>query len=75
MDFRRTKKSRRALSTLAITTGLLLAVAGCGGGGDDDSDKGGSSSAPSQTKSGETEKESQTPSRILCWQRSRGRAG
>ncbi|WP_329271511.1 hypothetical protein [Streptomyces sp. NBC_01451] len=63
MDFRRTKKSRRALSTLAITTGLLLAVAGCGGGGDD-SDNGGASSAPSQTKSANSDnadKESKAP--------------
>ncbi|MET7348259.1 hypothetical protein [Streptomyces mirabilis] len=43
MNFRHTMKGRRALSTVAITTGLLLTVAGCGGGGDNESDKGSSS--------------------------------
>ncbi|MER6351564.1 hypothetical protein ABT186_06860 [Streptomyces sp. NPDC001634] len=33
MFLRRTMKGRRALSAVAITTGLLLTVAGCGGGG------------------------------------------
>ncbi|UIX31112.1 hypothetical protein [Streptomyces sp. GQFP] len=63
MDFRRTKKSRRALSTVAITTGLLLAVAGCGGGGDDDkASSTGSSSTPSAKDQGDADKEeSQAP--------------
>ncbi|MFF2995846.1 hypothetical protein ACFVTC_14920 [Streptomyces sp. NPDC057950] len=53
MDFRHTMKGRRALSAVAITTGLLLTVAGCGGGGDDASDKGSSSSStPAKSSSG-----------------------
>ncbi|MHA5049142.1 hypothetical protein [Streptomyces sp. SD15] len=51
MDFRHTMKGRRALSAVAITTGLLLAVAGCGSGDDDKSDKGASSSSGSATSS------------------------
>lgn len=52
MDFRHTMKGRRALSAVAITTGLLLTVAGCGGGGDDTSDKGGSSTSAPATNTG-----------------------
>ncbi len=37
MNFRHTMKGRRAVTTVAIATGLLLTVAGCGEGGDDDS--------------------------------------
>lgn len=64
MDFRHTKRSRRALSMVAITAGLLVAVAGCGGG--DDGDKAsatGSSSTPSATDQGDAGKneESQAP--------------
>ncbi|MFE2563644.1 hypothetical protein [Streptomyces mirabilis] len=51
MDLRHTMKGRRALSTVAITTGLLLTVAGCGGGGSGKSDKGSSSSSSSATNS------------------------
>jgi hypothetical protein len=51
MDFRHAMKGRRALSTVAITTGLLLTVAGCGGGGSERSDKGASSSSASATHS------------------------
>ncbi|AXK36677.1 hypothetical protein DVA86_33045 [Streptomyces armeniacus] len=36
MNVRRTMKARRALTAVAITTGLVLTVAGCSGGGDDD---------------------------------------
>ncbi|MGW5738702.1 MULTISPECIES: hypothetical protein [Streptomyces] len=53
MSIRRTTKTRRAMTAVAITTGLVLTVAGCGGGGDggdDKSDKGASS--PATTKSG-----------------------
>ncbi|WP_055523356.1 hypothetical protein [Streptomyces graminilatus] len=50
MDFRRTKKSRRALSAVAITAGLLVAVAGCGGGGDDGKSSNAGSSATPSTK-------------------------
>ncbi|MFE6163702.1 hypothetical protein ACFQ7F_32845 [Streptomyces sp. NPDC056486] len=54
MNIRRTIKTRRAMTAVAITTGLVLTVAGCGGGGDDGdgkSEKGASS--PAKTKSGE----------------------
>lgn len=64
MDFRHTKKSRRALSTVAITAGLLVAVAGCGGGGDDDNKASstGSSSTPTAKNQGDDGKEqSQAP--------------
>lgn len=41
MTTRRTMKARRALAAAAITTGLVLSVAGCGGGeGGDDAKKG-----------------------------------
>jgi hypothetical protein len=63
MDFRHIMKGRRALSAVAITTGLLLTVAGCGGGGDDEnSDKGASTSSASATSSSdEGNSESKTP--------------
>ncbi|MFP3988251.1 hypothetical protein U9R90_12225 [Streptomyces sp. E11-3] len=50
MGIRHTMKARRALTAVAITTGLVLTVAGCGGGGDDGGDKEntGSSSSPSE---------------------------
>lgn len=53
MNLRHTMKGRRAVTAVAIATGLLLTVAGCGGGGDDDksSDKG-SSSTPSPKEEG-----------------------
>ncbi|MFL1900656.1 hypothetical protein [Streptomyces tauricus] len=45
MNIRRTTKGRTVLTAVAITTGLVLTVAGCGGGGDDDKpDKAASSS-------------------------------
>lgn len=46
MDLRHTMKGRKVLSALAITTGLLLTVTGCGGG-----DGGGESGASSSAKS------------------------
>ncbi|WP_434595716.1 hypothetical protein [Streptomyces sp. A5-4] len=46
MSMRRTMKARRALTAVAITTGLVLAVAGCGGDGDEGKPKAGSSSTP-----------------------------
>ncbi|MFC3575898.1 hypothetical protein ACFOZ0_21960 [Streptomyces yaanensis] len=61
MDFRHTMKGRRALSAVAITTGLLLTVAGCGGGDDEKSDKGTQApSTPAQHSSAD-QKESQAP--------------
>jgi hypothetical protein len=59
-------KARRALTAVAITTGLVLTVAGCGGdGGDDKSNAGTSSSTPTDKgKEGEDdpkESESQPP--------------
>jgi hypothetical protein len=54
-------KGRRALSTVAITTGLLLTVAGCGGGGNGKSDKGSSSSSSSATKSNGGTTQSKAP--------------
>lgn len=58
MSIRRTMKARRAMTAVAITTGLVLTVAGCGGGGGDEpkSDK---SSAPSsgQKDGGDDDKE------------------
>ncbi|MFD9881353.1 hypothetical protein ACFWZT_07800 [Streptomyces alboflavus] len=61
MKLRRTRKTRRALTAVAITTGLVLVVVGCGGGdgGDDDSKKNPSSEAPKDGQSGGGGEESQ----------------
>ncbi|MFC7262215.1 hypothetical protein [Streptomyces lutosisoli] len=62
MDFRHTMKGRRALSAVAVATGLLLTVAGCGGGDDGNSDKGASSpSAAAQSSSDGGKSESKAP--------------
>lgn len=63
MSIRHTMKGRRAVTAVAIATGLLLTVAGCGGGGDDDkSSDTGSSSTPSTKDNGDgAEQESQAP--------------
>ncbi|OEJ25251.1 hypothetical protein BGM19_23940 [Streptomyces agglomeratus] len=66
MSMRHTMKARRALTAVAITTGLVLTVAGCGGdGGDGKSNDGSSSSTPTGkgSEGGEepTESESQPP--------------
>lgn len=53
MNIRRTIKTRRAMTAVAITTGLVLTVAGCGGGGDDDKPKSEKSSSASGGKDGE----------------------
>jgi hypothetical protein len=48
MNLRHTMKGRRAVTAVAIATGLFLTVAGCGGGGDGDKPSNSeSSSAPS----------------------------
>lgn len=39
MDLRHAMMGRRAMTAVAITTGLLLTVAGCGGNGDDNKSK------------------------------------
>ncbi|MCW7946775.1 lipoprotein [Streptomyces hygroscopicus] len=61
MDFRHTMKGRRALSAVAVTTGLLLTVAGCGGGGGGTSDKGAAASSAPARSGGSDQKESQAP--------------
>ncbi|MFF3907654.1 hypothetical protein ACFYZJ_16995 [Streptomyces sp. NPDC001848] len=60
MEFRHTRKRRWALGAVAITTGLLLTVAGCGGGGDKKSDKDATTST-APTRAGSGRKESQAP--------------
>lgn len=63
MDLRHTTKGRRALAAVAITTGLLLTVSGCGGGGDGDKPEAAASSSQSgQSDDGGATEESQTPS-------------
>ncbi|MFJ7044821.1 hypothetical protein ACIQVC_15610 [Streptomyces sp. NPDC101112] len=62
MMYRHTMRSRRILTAVAITTGLLVTVAGCGGGGDDEPDAKASSSAPAKDDSGDDQKESSAPS-------------
>src|SRR4051794_7399776 len=49
MSFGHTMRGRRLLTTVAITTGLLVTVAGCGGGGDEE--KKTTSSAPAKSDS------------------------
>ncbi|MFJ5529836.1 hypothetical protein [Streptomyces sp. NPDC093261] len=62
MDFPRTKKGRRALSAVAVATGLVLTVAGCGGSSDGQSDKGAAASpAPARSSGGTGQKQSQAP--------------
>lgn len=63
MSIRRTKKTRRAMTAVAITTGLVLAVAGCGGGddgNDDKSEKGTSSPATTKSSGGDEDKDEKT---------------
>ncbi|MCI3932782.1 hypothetical protein [Streptomyces sp. AN091965] len=62
MKLRRTMTTRRTLTAVAITTGLVLTVAGCGGGDDggSKSDKPGSS-APAADKGDEGGGKSETP--------------
>ncbi|MEU8954233.1 hypothetical protein AB0C93_08010 [Streptomyces sp. NPDC048518] len=63
MDIRRTTLTRRAMTAVAITTGLVLTVAGCGGGGGDDDkpDKTGSSSSATEGEDEGEPKESDAP--------------
>ncbi|MFF6993471.1 hypothetical protein ACFY93_00695 [Streptomyces sp. NPDC008313] len=68
MDLRHTMRSRRTLSAVAVTAGLLLTVSGCGGGEGGKSDKGTSSSSPSKSRSDAGEKDSETaePDTVLA---------
>ncbi|MGW3912625.1 hypothetical protein ACWEBX_14040 [Streptomyces sp. NPDC005070] len=50
MDLRHTMKGRRAMAAVAISTGLLLTVSGCGG--DDGGDKPNATSSASQSHKG-----------------------
>ncbi|NGO46850.1 hypothetical protein [Streptomyces ureilyticus] len=62
MAFRHTMKGRTVLTAVAITSGLVLTVAGCGGGGDgDEPDKNASSSSPAKTEGSDDKQESQDP--------------
>ncbi|MDJ0466548.1 hypothetical protein [Streptomyces sp. H27-C3] len=56
MSMRHTMKARRALTAVAITTGLVLTVAGCGGG-DGGGDKPRASSSPTATDKGKASEE------------------
>ncbi|MEU9187862.1 hypothetical protein AB0D14_25645 [Streptomyces sp. NPDC048484] len=63
MNIRRTTKGRTVLTAVAITTGLVLTVAGCGGSGDDEgSDKNTSSSSPGKSKGDDDKEKSESPS-------------
>jgi hypothetical protein len=50
MSMRHTTKARRALTAVAITTGLVLTVAGCGGGEGGDKPSTANSSAPTSAE-------------------------
>ncbi|NEB31012.1 hypothetical protein G3I62_18245 [Streptomyces sp. SID14446] len=63
MDLRHAMMGRRAMTAVAITTGLLLTVAGCGGsGGDDKSNDSSAASSPTASQDDGGSKESSTPS-------------
>ncbi|WP_405960444.1 hypothetical protein OG235_20425 [Streptomyces sp. NBC_00024] len=69
MNLRHTMKGRRTVTAVAIATGLLLTVAGCGGGGDDKADDSPSSSAPAKnpdTTSGDDEPDAPTENTVLA---------
>ncbi|MGW7199233.1 hypothetical protein [Streptomyces chryseus] len=55
MSIRHTMKARRALTAVAITTGLVLAVAGCGGDGGED--KGNAKASSTSTDKGKADGE------------------
>ncbi|WP_326578058.1 hypothetical protein OG889_15415 [Streptomyces sp. NBC_00481] len=63
MNLRHTMKGRRTVTAVAIATGLVLTVAGCGGGGDDDksSDKGSSSTPSAKGDGSDDEQDAQAP--------------
>ncbi|MFI0237229.1 hypothetical protein [Streptomyces sp. NPDC016845] len=64
MNFRRTTTTRRALAAAAMTTGLVLAVTGCGGDGDGGGEKPTASrtSAPADKGDDQAPSESSTES-------------
>jgi hypothetical protein len=63
MDLRHTMKGRKAMAAMAITTGLLVTVSGCGGGDGGDKPKATSSASQSgKNGGGDAKQESQTPS-------------
>ncbi|MCX5278823.1 hypothetical protein [Streptomyces sp. NBC_00198] len=63
MDLRHAMMGRRAMTAVAITTGLLLTVAGCGGsGGDDKSNESSAASSPTASQDDGGSKESSTTS-------------
>jgi hypothetical protein len=66
MDLRHTMKGRRALAAVAITTGLLLTVSGCGGGDGGDKPSGTSTSQSSKGGSGDKAQSSPTPSQAAA---------
>ncbi|QEU92121.1 hypothetical protein [Streptomyces kanamyceticus] len=53
MNTRRTMIARRAMTAVAITTGLVLTVAGCGGGGGGDEEKPDTNSKSTPSAKGE----------------------
>ncbi|WP_055569984.1 hypothetical protein [Streptomyces atriruber] len=57
MEIRRTATTRRAMTAVAITTGLVLTVAGCGGGGDDEKPEKAGRSSSAETDRGDEEAE------------------
>ncbi|WP_086804280.1 hypothetical protein [Streptomyces caniscabiei] len=61
MKFRYTMKSRMALTTVTIATGLVLTVAGCSGGeGDTSSDSKSPSSSSKESDGGDDKQETET---------------
>jgi hypothetical protein len=66
MDLRHTMKGRRALAAMAITTGLLLTVSGCGGGDGGDKPSGTSTSQSSKGGGGSKPQASSTPSQAAA---------
>ncbi|QUW79861.1 hypothetical protein SMIR_12580 [Streptomyces mirabilis] len=66
MDLRHTMKGRRALAAVAITTGLLLTVSGCGGGDGGDKPSATSTSQSSNGGGGSKPQASSTPSQVAA---------
>lgn len=63
MNLRHTMKGRRTVTAVAIATGLVLTVAGCGMGGDDDkpSNSESSSAASKESEAGDDKKDTEAP--------------